>query len=721
MTRPFRLNLFETCKLKYKIYNFAQLYKMSYLQMNRKIILILSFFLSLTFNSNAQTEKNDSVEIELDSLLDYNDELDEVVIIKRQSGLRKLRNLASNTEIISSSELLRAACCNLGESFVTNASVDVNYSDAATGAKQIKLLGLSGTNVQMLTENIPNLRGVAALYGLGYIPGPWMQSIQVSKGASSVKNGYESITGQINVEFLKPQTDQSVMANGYVDIFGKAEVNFAGNIHLGQRWSTGLLLHGENGFASHDDNNDGFIDLPRIRQFSGMNRWAYMGSNYVFQAGLRFLAENRRSGQHSHEKNMNNDGHEPFIIDIDTRRWELFTKNAYIFDKVNEGSIALILSGSVHDEDAEYGHKLYDVRQDNIYASLMFERKWNEGLHALSTGLSLNYDYYKQKFRLENNTSTEPAKNIEKETVPGVYVQYTLSTKKGLILMGGVRYDHSSVYGNMFTPRLHARWNLLNGALSLHASAGRGYRSPHVLADNHFYMASSRKIIIDSDLQQEVAMNYGGGISGYCQLFGRTLNYSAEFYYTRFTHQLLVDLDTDAHSVIIKDSQNLPNYSKTFQVELTYPIIPDLLFTAAYRLTDVKVDYGHGLVKKPLTSKNKGLFSLSWTPMMGLWQFDATLAINGGGRMPAPYKLSDGKWSWESTYKTFPQLNAQITRNFRHWSVYLGGENLTGFRQKTPIIDAANPWGDNFDATMVYGPIHGPMVYAGFRYNFTKY
>ena len=107
--------------------------------------------------------------------------------------------------------------------------------------------------------------------------------------------------------------------------------------------------------------------------------------------------------------------------------------------------------------------------------------------------------------------------------------------------------------------------------------------------------------------------------------------------------------------------------------------------------------------------------------MMGLWQFDATLAINGSGRMPKPYILSDGQLSWPETYKTFPQLNAQITRNFRHWAVYVGGENLTGFRQKTPIIDAANPWGDNFDATMIYGPIHGPMVYAGFRYTFTKY
>lgn len=698
--------------------------------MSKHVIFILLGIIALSsgnaFSQNAilalssiATQITDNV----DTLPCREDVLDEVVIVQRPKGVRKLRESALNTDFLSKTELLKAACCNLGESFVTNASVDVNYSDAATGAKQIKLLGLSGTYVQMLTENIPNLRGTAAPYGLGFIPGSWMQSISVSKGASSVKNGYESVTGQINVEFLKPQVDQSILANAYVDIFGKAEVNAAGNLHVGKGWSTGLLLHAENGFASHDENNDGFIDLPRIKQITGMNRWTFSNDRYMFQAGLRFLYENRLSGQDAHHNNTDvmEPSHEPYKIDIDTRRWELFAKNAFFLNPDNEENIALILSGSLHNEDASYGHKLYDVTQDNIYASLIYERKWKDGLHGLSTGLSLNYDRFDQHFRLSNDLSVAPAHEIEKETTPGAYVQYTFDLNKSLILMAGLRYDYSTVYGSMLTPRFHAKYNLLDGALTFHGSIGRGYRSPHALADNHFLMASSRNIIIGSDLRQEVAMNYGGGASGFVTVFDRTFNYSAEYYYTKFSHQLLVDLETDPHSVIIKDSENRPNFSKTFQVELSYQLIPDLLFSVAYRYTDVKVDYGQGLVTKPLTSKNKGLFSLSWTPMMAKWQVDATLAINGGGRMPTPYRLDDGSLSWSLTYKTFPQLNAQLTRNFKHWSVYIGGENLTGYRQKTPIIDAANPWGSNFDATMVYAPIHGAMVYVGFRYNFTKY
>lgn len=647
--------------------------------------------------------------------------LEEFVFTKKQKGIRKINESALNTDVMSKAELMRAACCNLGESFVTNASVDVNYNDAATGAKQIKLLGLSGTYVQMLTENIPNLRGASAPYGLGYIPGTWMQSIQVSKGASSVKNGYESVTGQINIEFLKPQAATSVLANGYVDIFGKAEVNAAGNIHINEKWSTGLLLHAENAFASHDDNNDGFIDLPKIKQITGMNRWAFSSNKYLFQAGIRYLAENRRSGQDTHHSSQDFPNHKPYKININTQRWELFTKNALFLNTDNEESVALILSGSLHFEDADYGHKLFDVNQDNVYASLIYERKWHEGVHGLSAGLSFNFDRYDQRFRLRNDLSIEPSKKVEKEIVPGAYAQYTFNLGSSLILMAGFRYDHSSIYGSMLTPRVHAKWNLLNDALSIFASAGRGYRSPYPLVDNHFYLASSRQIIISSDLHQEVAMNYGGGISGFTNIFDRAFNYSAEFYYTRFSHQMLIDLDTDPHAVIIKDSEKRPNFSKTLQVELSYPIINDLTLSLAYRYTDVKADYGLGPVEKPLTSKHKGLFSLNWAPMMGIWQVDVTLAINGGGRMPKPYELPDGSLSWNPTYKTFPQLNAQVTRNFKHWAVYIGGENLTGYRQKNPIIDAANPWGPDFDATMVYAPIHGPMVYVGFRYNFTKY
>ena len=304
----------------------------------------------------------------IDIILQEGMELQEVNVVARKITLQKLRNSVMNTDMISKDELFRAACCNLGESFVTNPSVDVNYSDAATGAKQIRLLGLSGTYVQLLTENIPNFRGASAAYGLGYVPGPWMQSIQVSKGTSSVKNGYEALTGQINIEFKKPQSPEAdwVSANLFASTTSRYEANADASVKLSDKWSTMLLAHYENETKTHDANDDGFADIPQVKQYNLFNRWAYMGDNYIFQAGIKALDEKRTSGQVAHG------GHtlsNPYLIHMNTDRYEAFVKQAYVFDKEHNTNLALITAATIHEMDASYGHKRYNVDQQNAYAS----------------------------------------------------------------------------------------------------------------------------------------------------------------------------------------------------------------------------------------------------------------------------------------------------------------------------------------------------------------
>ena len=360
------------------------LFELPYLDHHEHLIVSSVGYQSDTLSVN----RKDTITV----VLDEQNTMKEIVIAPSQCKIKGLGLF--NTELITKNELFRMACCNLGESFITNASVDVNYSDAATGAKQIKLLGLSGTYVQMLTENIPNLRGAAAPYSLGYIPGSWMQSISVSKGASSVKHGYESIAGQINVEYKKPQMTESVYANLYYDTMDKFEVNADANIHLGTNWSTGLLLHYEdvaNKFLdrNHDRNGDGFMDMPRVRQYNVQNRWAYMTPKFAFQAGIKALKEERESGQ-MHAMN-------PYRITIDTDRYELFAKNAYVFDAETNTNVALILSGSLHKQESRFGYKTYDVNQKNFYGSLMFERNLS-AQHHLSTGLSVNSDDYHERY-----------------------------------------------------------------------------------------------------------------------------------------------------------------------------------------------------------------------------------------------------------------------------------------------------------------------------------
>lgn len=646
--------------------------------------------------------------------------MNEVNVVSRKLTTMKLRNSVMNEDIISSAELCRAACCNLGESFVTNPSVDVSYSDAATGAKQIKLLGLSGTYVQMLTENIPNFRGTASPYGLGYVPGTWMNSIQVSKGISSVKNGYEALTGQINVEFKKPQAEDAdwVSGNLFASTTNRYEANADASVKLSDRWSTMLLAHYENETKAHDANNDGFADIPRVEQYHFFNRWAYVTDNYIFQAGIKALTEDRKGGQVNHgAMPQNSMNRELYGVNIETDRYEAFAKNAYIFNKEKNTNLALILSGTLHNQDALYGWKLYDVNQQNAYASLLFETELSKQ-HSISTGLSYNFDGYDQRYRLTNDVSENPLKGYDRESVGGAYVQYTFNWRDKLTVMAGVRGDYSNLYDFFVTPRAHVKY-APNEYVNFRLSAGKGYRTNHVLAENNFLMASSRQVVIAPDLDQEEAWNYGASVSTYLPLFGKTLNVNAEFYYTDFLKQVVVDMDTDPHQVAFNNLDGR-SYSKVFQVEASYPFFKGFTLTTAFRMTDAKTTYNGKLLEKPLTSKYKGLITASYQTELGLWQFDATLQLNGGGRMPAPYALEDGALAWQPRYKGYEQLSAQVTRYFRNWSIYVGGENMTNFKQKNPIVDAANPWGSRFDSTMIWGPVHGIKGYIGIRVNLPR-
>ena len=634
--------------------------------------------------------------------------LNEVTVTAHQAG-RVKTNGVGNMELISSKELLRAACCNLGESFTTNPSVDVNYADAATGAQQIKLLGLSGIYVQMLTENIPNYRGVAAPYALENIPGPWMQSIQVSKGASSVKNGYESITGQINVEFKKPQATPFADANLYYNTKGKLEANLGANLKLSDKWSTALLGHYEILDKAHDDNGDGFVDMPKIRQGSLQSRWAWLGDKYIFQASVKGIKEHRESGQIGHHSA--NSTH-PYLIDITNERYEAFTKNAYFLNEEHATNIALILSGSLHHENAMYGTKLYKADQRNGYASLLFETDFNEH-HNLSTGLSLNHDFLREKVIVKSEKLATAVENVL-----GAYAQYTYKMGEKLIVMGGLRWDHSNIYGSFITPRMHLKY-APNDIVTLRGSIGKGYRTSHVLAENNFLLASGRQVVIYADLDQEEAWNYGISAALSLPIGDKKLELNAEYYYTNFPHQVVADLDSNPHAVHFTNLDG-KSYSHTWQVEATYPLFQGFTMTATYRRTDVKCTYDGVLREKPLTNKYKGLLTASYAPGLGKWQFDVTLQLNSGGRMPDAYVDSNGKPSWDNRYKGYEQLSAQVTRFFRHWSIYAGGENITGFKQKNPIIGADDPWGSNFDSTMIWGPIHGPVYYIGVRLNWSK-
>lgn len=652
--------------------------------MNQKVLTLILLLLPFAVAAQTNNEKK---------------EFGEAVVKARKKGVNQSRDAQAGFTI-NASELLRAACCNLGESFTTNPSVDVSYSDAATGAKQIRLLGLSGQYVQMLTENVPAFRGLALPYALGYVPGPWMKSIQVSKGAASVKNGFESITGQINIEFLKPQDQNNIHANLYGNTMGKLEANADANVHIGKKWSAGVMAHFENGWGHHDKNNDGFEDEAMVRQYNMALRTAYFSERYIFQAFVRGLSEARNSGQHR----MHHATAPRYRIDLDAERVEGFTKNAFVLNSAHQSNIALILAGSWHSLDADFGHKAYDARQTNAYASLLFETNFTPR-HSLSAGWTLNHDHFHQDL---NATSASVSFAGENETTNGAYAQYTYNLDDKLVLMGGLRIDHSNRFGTFVTPRAHLRYSPRKW-VTLRAAVGKGYRSVHAMAENHYLLASGRNLVVQSDMPQEEAWNYGLSSQFSIPIKGRKLEIGAEYYFTDFQHQLLVDYDTSLEQIVLHDKTG-SSFSHTWQIDLSYPILRQLTLTTAWRWQNVKAHYGNSLRSRPLTNRYKALLTASYKTPLELWQFDVTFQLNGPGRIPAAEGLSS------THYKAYGQLSMQVTRWFRHFSIYVGGENLTNYKQKVPILGADTPWSSNFEPTLVWGPTTGVMGYVGIRF-----
>lgn len=651
-------------------------------------------FSNVSFNSDTVTVRNpaEPVHVVLSEVI----ALSEVSVVTKNLGTIKGRTSVVQTEKITAEELCKAACCNLSESFETNPSVDVTYSDAATGAKQIKMLGLSGAYVQMLTENIPNLRGISAPYGLGFIPGPWMESIQVSKGTASVVNGYEAITGQINVEYKKPQTSEIVAANVFASDAGRVEANVNASAVLSPALSTGILLHASDEFTSIDDNGDGFMDIPMVKQYNFINRWYYKKGDYISQAFFRALSESRMGGQVSGN----------YHIGIETERYEFFLKNGYIFNHENDASIGFIVSGSLHTQNALYGLKKYDGEQGNLYANFIYQRNFGHA-HKLSTGASFNFDDYNETLFL-----TQSSVFPRREYVPGIFAEYTLDLHDKLIVLAGIRGDYNSRYGSFVTPRLHLKYNL-NEHLHFRGSAGKGFRSPNVLAENNYLLASNRALNIEPNLKMEQAWNYGLSAQSYIHLFGKELSLTGEWYYTNFREQVVVDMDSDPHAVSFSNL-NGKSFASSGQVEANMEVAKGLTMTLAHRINDVKTTIGGVLREKPLTNRSKSLITASYQTPLKQWQLDATVQFNGGGRLPDPDPTSP--FAWEKEFQPYTIANAQVTKYFKTWSVYLGSENITSFVQKNPIVDVGNPFSNNFDASMVWGPMHGRKLYVGFRW-----
>ncbi len=643
----------------------------------------------------------------------------EVSVDERRLSTMQMLNAVTNTTIMREAELQKAACCNLSESFETNPSVDVNYADAVSGAKQIQMLGLSGIYTQVQRENVPGTRGLAANYGLSYTPGTWIESIQVTKGVGSVVNGFESIAGQINVEQKKPEGNEAVYANLYMNRMGRTEGNLNLARKINSKLSTALYMHADYWKNSFDRNGDGFMDVPLTQGISVMNRWKYEGDIYKIQAGISFLNDSRIGGQTGFNPLYDRGKTDKYGVGINTNRYEAFAKIGRVYPGDLFKSTGLIVSVVSHNQDSYFGLREYKAQQNSAYANFIYQNIIGTSNHKFRTGMSLQADAYDE--------TLFTAKIKRTEVVTGGFYEYTYTPNASITVMTGIRADYNNLYGAYLTPRIHAKYEI-TPTTSLRISGGRGQRTANIFAENASVLASGRVVYTEGNnkngayhLDQEIAWNYGMSLTQDFEMFGNNGTIVLDAYRTDFQNQVIPDMENAGYLRFY----NLKgaSYSNSLQAEINYRPIRRFDIRLAYRLFDVYTDYisapssfqSYGRLSRPYVAKNRAFLNLAYETR-SKWKFDYTVQYIGRKRLPGTLSNSE-LYRMPEYSPSYLQMNAQVTKSFLFGlDVYIGVENLTDFRQTTLFIDPQNPFSNRFDGSFIWGPIVGRMSYIGLRY-----
>ena len=649
--------------------------------------------------------------------------LEEVVVRAKKKATAVAFLGATNSLVMHEQELLKAACCNLSESFETNPSIDVNFSDALTGTKQIQMLGLNSPYLLVTQENIPSIRGASQAYGMSFIPGTWIQSIQVTKGVGCVTNGFESISGQINTELKKPRTDDKFFLNFYTSGTGRREVNTHLTKKLSKTWNLGLYLHGNKRSAKIDRNQDLFLDLPLSEQVTLMNRWQYTNpaSGWISFIDLKYLKDAKQMGAVNFNPKSDRFTTDAYGSENDTERFETAAKLGYIFKEKPYQSFGVQTAFSRHQQDSYYGFNVYDIVHKSGYVNTVFQSILGNTQHQFKTGVNFNYDDYVEKVKTYNNNPTD-YKRTERSV--GAFFEYTYDNLEAVTLVAGLRIDAHNLLGVFATPRLHVRYEpWKNGVFK--ASVGSGRRAASIFAENQQVFASSRSMQLEATggkiygLDPEKAWNYGLSYLHRFLLRERTGTLAFDLYRTDFQNQVLADYDHSPQEVrVYNSSEN--SRAVSLQVELNFELIAGMEFRTAYKHFDVEQPFKGGSIQKALQAQDRFFANMSYkttaSKRASLWKWDATYNWLGSQRIPSTASNPES-YKMPNKSKPYALVSAQVTHVFSpKLELYVGGENLTNKTQKNPILGVADPFGPYFDTTLVYAPIVGSMFYGGLRY-----
>jgi outer membrane receptor for ferrienterochelin and colicins len=631
-------------------------------------------------------------------------------------------NLASGINVIEmdEKELFKAACCNLSESFETNPSVDVAFTDAITGTRQIQMLGLSGPNTMISLENMPGVRGLASSQGIQFIPGTWINSIQVTKGVGSVVNGYESIAGQINVELKKPQESDKLYVNGYINQSARMETNVIVTSQVTKKWATTFLVHGSARPLEMDQNNDSFLDFPKGNQVNLINRWVYnSGNGWLGQFSLKYLTDLKQGGQTNFDPSRDKFTTSRYGFELNTDRYEFTGKLGYQFPGKPYKSFGLQVNALTHQHRSYFGLTQHNADEKYGYANFIYQSVIGDTFHKFKMGVSMVYDDYNETLARVDLVGT-PFQFNRTEVVPGIFYEYSYHDLKKFSLIAGIRVDQHNLFGSIVTPRVHLKYNLTE-TTTLRASAGSGTRVANIITENSGFLASSRSLVLPNSkpdkaygFSPDQAWVYGFNFNQEFTLDYRPGNFSLDYFLTDFQSQAVADWDVDPTKLTFYSLKG-KSFSHSVQAQIDYQLARRFDVRLAYRWLTVETDYLNGRAQRPLVPRDRAFINLAYKTKNG-WAFDYTVTRVGEQRIP---NTTSNPLSYQlpAFSSPFVMMNAQATKDFGdRWSVYLGIENITDFNLANPIVAATEPFNTYFDSSMVWGPVFGRMWYAGFRY-----
>ncbi len=608
-----------------------------------------------------------------------------------------------NIEALEEKEFKKAACCSVAESFQTSNAVDISYNNAATGNKEIQFLGLRGLYTQLLIENRESFGGILSSMGYEFIPGTWLEQVNIQKGASTVKNGAQSMAGAINIQLKKPFKDDPAFINLFGDLHGRYEAN----VHLNKKWndrqSSGLYLNGAFQSKSRDHNGDFFQDEAKINRINGLFKNILFGHVFEGQINGQALYEERNSGQIQSDN--------PYVIKQKVHHFNLFGNLGYVrFDKENQSA------GSIYDIshsriDAIYGNQAYKANETRASFQLLYNHPFGYGRHQLIMGPNgsihrATEEAFQQKWKYD-------------EQVLGLFFEYTYksSTDPGHRFSAslGMRNEWIRNSQPMFIPRASLRY-LFAEDWTFRASIGRGYRFQRLFADHAAYFASSKQWIIESPPSIEKSWNTGFNIVGKPYLNGREAEINVDAYLTWFDDQVIADVDQDYTKIFL---YNLNGNSRAYQTiaTISYPVLSWMNVKIGGKYTDTRAQYKEGFKQVPLFPKFRGLISIDLESSNKKWLVNISSNYVGEMRLPdkenVPNDILHGHVGFSKPYML---LQTQLNWISRSWELYAGCENLLNYTQHTAIIDAANPFGNYFNAAEIYAPVSGIKPYLGIKW-----